>query len=68
METDAWLEYRGKMMLQRALQDSLFPFQTELIITAPHATAHHSPFNSSTKPCFAAFFFFLLVNEQRNFL
>lgn len=42
METGAWLEYRGKMMLQRALQVCLFPFQTELIITAPGAIAHHS--------------------------
>lgn len=60
MEIDVWLEYRGKMMLQKALQDCLFPFQTELIITAPSAIAHHCPFNSSNKPCFA--FFFLLFS------
>lgn len=65
MEIDVWLEYRSKMMLQKALQDCLFPFQTELIITAPSAIAHHCPFNSSNKPCFA-FFFFLFVNEWTN--
>lgn len=63
MEADAWLEYRGKMMLQKALQDCLFPFQTELIITAPSATAQHFLFNLSNKTCFAFFFFFLFANE-----